>query len=407
MKKEVVEFVVRNILLDEGLCGGIYDTKNAPFRIKTSETNIDLAVLFKNKLLDKGRDISIYTSHDFLLFGYVKIKKTDSFILAGPAKSEVKVPDSTLRSLMADFNLDLTQSSNVAFLLKDAPQMDFATLLSILYKIYVIVNDEIPPSDQYFDSYDGLTEKSIPQAVYKDTVRINDEEEMSGGDYAKYYEDQLVLYIQSGNPDDFEKIVPNKFQSRTMLYDMEGIRQYKDRIVSCIAIVSRASIEAGLDTNTAYKLNDIYINKIERATSIEQMNMIVTPMFKDFCSRVGEIHLKKTDNPTLNRAMTYINEHLREKLSTSIVAEAINVSQSYLSIKFKKATGTNFTTYINQQKVEEAKRLLRLTDKPLTDISNYLSFSSQSYFQNIFRKHVKMTPLNYRNQKKEEEKKAK
>ncbi|MCI2069360.1 MAG: AraC family transcriptional regulator [Bacilli bacterium] len=407
MKKEVVEYVVRNILLDEGLCGGIYDHKNGAFLIRTSENNLDLAILFKDKLLNKGRDISIYTSHDFLLFGYVKIKGTDNFILAGPAKAEAKVSDSTLRSLMADYNLDLTQSSSVASLLKDAPQMDFATLLSILYKIYVIVNDEIPPSDQYFDSYDGLKEGTIPQAVYKDTVRINDEEEMSGADYSKYYEDQLVLYIQSGNPDDFEKIVPNKFQSRTMLYDMEDIRQYKDRIISCIAIVSRASIEAGLDTTTAYKLNDIYINKIERSSSIEQMNIIVTPMFKDFCSRVGELRLKKTDNPTLNRAMTYINEHLREKLSTSIVADAINVSQSYLSIKFKKATGMNFTTYINQQKVEEAKRLLRLTDKPLTDISNYLSFSSQSYFQNIFRKQVGITPLNYRNKKNEETKKAK
>lgn len=48
-------------------------------------------------------------------------------------------------------------------------------------------------------------------------------------------------------------------------------------------------------------------------------------------------------------------------------------------------------------KLEEAKSLLTYSDKSLGEISSYLSFSSQSYFQNVFKKKYGITPLQYRN----------
>ena len=49
-------------------------------------------------------------------------------------------------------------------------------------------------------------------------------------------------------------------------------------------------------------------------------------------------------------------------------------------------------------KLEEAKSLLTYSDKSLIEISNYLCFSSQSYFQNVFKKKYGMTPKQYRDQ---------
>ena len=46
--------------------------------------------------------------------------------------------------------------------------------------------------------------------------------------------------------------------------------------------------------------------------------------------------------------------------------------------------------------LEEAKNLLSFTNKSLSEISNYLCFSSQAYFQNVFKKNYGMTPLQYR-----------
>ena len=49
-------------------------------------------------------------------------------------------------------------------------------------------------------------------------------------------------------------------------------------------------------------------------------------------------------------------------------------------------------------RLEEAKSLLTYSDKTLSEISTYLCFSSQSYFQNIFKKKYGITPLKYRKQ---------
>ena len=80
----------------------------------------------------------------------------------------------------------------------------------------------------------------------------------------------------------------------------------------------------------------------------------------------------------------------------------LSISPEYLSTRFKQVTQTSIPDYISRQKILEAKRLLRLTDKPLSEISEYLSFSSQSYFQNVFKKIAGITPLEYRNTQEED-----
>ncbi|RHS82212.1 AraC family transcriptional regulator [Firmicutes bacterium AM43-11BH] len=78
------------------------------------------------------------------------------------------------------------------------------------------------------------------------------------------------------------------------------------------------------------------------------------------------------------------------------MAKELYISRPYLSAKFKKDTGTTLTDFILHEKTEEAKRLLRYTDKTATMIGAYLGFSSQSHFSRVFKKHIGLTPAEYR-----------
>ena len=49
-------------------------------------------------------------------------------------------------------------------------------------------------------------------------------------------------------------------------------------------------------------------------------------------------------------------------------------------------------------KLEEAKSLLTYTNKSLSEISSYLCFANQSYFQRVFKKKYGITPNEYRKQ---------
>ena len=71
------------------------------------------------------------------------------------------------------------------------------------------------------------------------------------------------------------------------------------------------------------------------------------------------------------------------------------MSRPYLSAKFSREAGISLTDFILKQKTEEAKRLLRYSDKSAAAISSYLGFS-QSHFSRVFRKYSGKTPAEYR-----------
>ncbi len=70
--------------------------------------------------------------------------------------------------------------------------------------------------------------------------------------------------------------------------------------------------------------------------------------------------------------------------------------KKFFSNAFSLQTGQS--EFIMRCKLEEAKALLAYTDKSLSEISSYLCFSSQAYFQNVFKKKYGITPNAYRRQ---------
>ena len=92
----------------------------------------------------------------------------------------------------------------------------------------------------------------------------------------------------------------------------------------------------------------------------------------------------------------YIQHHMSEPVSVEAMARALYVSRSSLSRRFRTESGETLTDFILKEKTEEAKRLLRYTDKSLAAIGLYLGFSSQSHFARVFRKYAAMTPGEYR-----------
>ena len=93
----------------------------------------------------------------------------------------------------------------------------------------------------------------------------------------------------------------------------------------------------------------------------------------------------------------YIREHISETIRTDQIAEALYLSRSHLSRKFKSEAGMTLSDFIIFEKAEEAKRMLRYTEKPISDISSDLGFSSQSHLIRVFRKLEGITPKEYRN----------
>ncbi len=100
----------------------------------------------------------------------------------------------------------------------------------------------------------------------------------------------------------------------------------------------------------------------------------------------------------VRNAMAFIDHHLTDKLTAQTIADHAGVHRDYLSARFKKETGIAMMVYIQKRRVEEACHFLRFSRYSLQEIAALCQFSSQSRFSEIFKRHIGMTPNQYRDE---------
>lgn len=94
------------------------------------------------------------------------------------------------------------------------------------------------------------------------------------------------------------------------------------------------------------------------------------------------------------KACEYISHNLREELTLDEVAAVSCLSVSQFKQKFKSQIGVAPRNYINQQKIEQIKRVLT-PDAVLTQVSSDFGFCNSSYFSSVFKKYTGKTPTQY------------
>ena len=163
-------------------------------------------------------------------------------------------------------------------------------------------------------------------------------------------------------------------------------------------LATRRAISSGVDTDEAFLLSDSYIQTAEKLKDPAAVQNLNFQMLLAFTQKVREKLIPKTSDETLQRAIHYVLQHINCPVTAAEVAEHVGFSRSYFSTYFKEQLGFTISAFILRCKLEEGKHLLQFTDKPLSVISNYLCFSSQSHFQTAFKKQYHITPLRFRRQ---------
>lgn len=72
------------------------------------------------------------------------------------------------------------------------------------------------------------------------------------------------------------------------------------------------------------------------------------------------------------------------------------MSKAYLSKLFNQEVGVNFTTYLNDKRIQKSLEYLEDKDMNLADIALQVGFEDQSYFTKVFKKLLGETPKEYR-----------
>lgn len=96
------------------------------------------------------------------------------------------------------------------------------------------------------------------------------------------------------------------------------------------------------------------------------------------------------------RAQHFIEQHFGEEITVKYLAHLGNVSESSFNRKFKKELHTTPMEYLMGVRIEQAKKLLRRQEVPITQVALRCGFGSGSHLASSFRKMCHMTPSEYR-----------
>lgn len=113
-------------------------------------------------------------------------------------------------------------------------------------------------------------------------------------------------------------------------------------------------------------------------------------------------HLSTPDFPAEKniccRIIDYISAHYPENITSADAAHHFHMSPSHFCRLFRSSFGHCFQNYLCIYRIEQAKLLLRSSDRPISQIAASVGFGSFSYFCKIFREHTGVTPSEYRRQ---------
>lgn len=92
----------------------------------------------------------------------------------------------------------------------------------------------------------------------------------------------------------------------------------------------------------------------------------------------------------------YIDDNLDNELTRDEIAGRFFLSKDYISHIFKDAMGVSLIDYINTEKVNVARHLLKTTNLPIGVVSAKVGYSNFAYFSRVFKKYAGCSPNEYR-----------
>lgn len=388
------------------ICTTIGNLVGMPIRIFQNSAQIfyrsvvylpkDPITAFRDEILAVDSHVSYFVTPYFHYYGI--LNSGEYKIIIGPT-FQVKQSDQTLRELA--FLCDVTKDETKEFLdgMHSILPMPLDSILQILCVVNYIVNNEkltINDIAIHEKEQEKLTMTAESERAIFQFDRDINTAELPELHNTLALEQTILNFIRQGDTlrlRDWIKDIP-AVHGGTLAFDQ--IRQLKNTFIITAALASRAAIRGGMDIDDAFTLSDAYIQKCELMNTIEQITNLQYHMIFEYTQRVEKLRLVKVPSKFIANITNYVHHHLSEPISTEEMAKALFMNRSWMAVKFKQETNMTLTDFILKEKTEEAKRLLRYTDKPITSISAYLGFSSQSHFSRTFKKYTGSLPNEYR-----------
>ncbi len=151
--------------------------------------------------------------------------------------------------------------------------------------------------------------------------------------------------------------------------------------------------QRGINVHTLFN-NPRYEQLLE--WSLDSVERFQTYLEYLFHQTEEQMHFAAQTDTVVGRVKSYVQEHLSEEVNRTNVAKQFFLNPDYLARLFKKETGQTLGSYLQEQRVLEAKKLLCQSGLPVSVVAQRVGYDNYSYFSQFFHEKTGMSPSQFR-----------
>lgn len=351
---------------------------------------------WQREVLSISEHVGYYVTPQFHYYCVVNAGNTK--LVVGPAR-QIRESEQELRALAFQMDLSGEEADALIAGVRSIVRMPVESVLQMLCTMNYVLNGEkleLRDISIHEQEQTALASRQERRRAAR-RLSVATEETAVREEHNTYDLEKRLLYmVRKGDSMALQKWLSTAPAIRGGVVANDQLRQRKNLFIVTVTLACRAAIQGGLSVDDAFTLSDSYIQQCELMQSPERITNLQYRMLLDYTERVERLRRGKAPSKLALDVANYVQRHISEAVSAEAIAHALYISRPYLSKKFKEETGENLTDFVRKEKTEEAKRLLRYSDKSLTAIGSYLGFSSPGHFSRVFKKYTGNSPRAYR-----------
>lgn len=207
-------------------------------------------------------------------------------------------------------------------------------------------------------------------------------------------EQSLVRCLKTGTADELKEIVEGLFQG--LAEAPVSVKEYQLYLMEIVTAVLRAAKDADADLDDLFGEHMATLAELYRFRTLAEAKAWLLGICTRLMGSIAVVRQSALHN-LVEEAVAYTRANYGDsELSINKVCGRLHISAGYFSSIFKKETKLTFVAYLLHIRMEAAKELLRTTDLRALEIAGMVGYAEPNYFSFSFKKHVGMSPKEYR-----------
>jgi len=209
--------------------------------------------------------------------------------------------------------------------------------------------------------------------------------------YPYYLEKELLNSIKTMQSTLMEECVKNFFNS-ICRYHYNQIILYTLQLNFAL---KQFALQYDLETDDLFESTDY---NFQNNVTFDQITTRFISCSESMIQSLTEIRAHKSDKTSvIQNVIAFIETNIyNPNLTVEMIAEEVSLSVNYLRNIFKENTNQSLSGFIIEKKLELICHLLIDTNMPIQELSEKVGFTTKNYFFTFFKKHMEVTPNQYR-----------